>query len=459
MPPGVMLEVETLLALTPTMRPEDLAIPFTLCALLAALFAVMHRCSRLAGKNQAWKDVRSATQSNTRALQRIDESLAAMADGLHRVKQLERLLQEALATQEKMLAAQKQTLDVVAKSGRALEHANASLTSLADGLQNVDATLDTLALSFAGRVDDAPRSWTDHEAGAPPERPRMKALSARRVPANQATSGATTADSAAARASARASARGRTEGGGPAAAVLPQASSIEKDNATSFQVPLQASSFAESTGIEDSQLDWRPKAGALPDKPAPSSIARYDDGDIASSTPCRRDNAIGPVPRAPPRHHPRRSSPSPARPISNARESKRRAMTSAWRSDQTVGSNSNMKPTSLSQIASASAPPEHRPRTNSAGPLQIASASAPPKHRRRTDSAGSAKPISSSRTKEVKFYLSSGSLFYANVVEKQAKRDALLSRCASPPRSSPPRSPPCSPMVAAFGSLTQWARS
>ena len=217
-----------LLAVPPTMCPENLAIPFALCILLAALFAVMHRCSRLAGKNRAWKEVQRATQSNTRALRSIDKSLKAMTGGLHRVRKFESLLQEVLATQEKMLAAQKQTRDVVAKSGRALEHVNASLTSLADRLLRVDATLETLALSLAGRVD-APWSLpcevagieacptllfldstsgvgcesTDHGAGAPRERPRMKTLSARRVTASQARSDATTADCAAARASAR----------------------------------------------------------------------------------------------------------------------------------------------------------------------------------------------------------------------------------------------------------------
>jgi hypothetical protein len=437
-----------------SMTPEDLVVPFILCVLMAALFAVMHCCRRVECH------IEEVLVENKQARKELCRALTSMADGLHRVEQFEGLLCELLARQEQMLAVQKQTCDATEIIGHALRRVDASLTSLADGLLRVDATFETLALSLAVQVDaphslpcaaaeidarptfrflhsiagiDSDSESADHEAGAPRERPRMKALPAGRVPTTkQETSGTTTADCASAHTDHRTQGKAHNAGGRQTtAARLPPASSIDNDNAKSSQPP----SFLELTGIQDPRLDWRPRA--LPDKPALSSIARPDDGGIAVSTLGRRDDVMDPVPhpvRPPPKRADKEFLSRDDRAAGPPDRAARGARMSNWRSAPNFGSNMKRK-----------------------DPLRISTtetfityvSSAPPKHRRR---ASSAKPVSSAKRS-----LSSGSLFYANVVEQQAKRDAReAAKLAGAARSeSPP--PACSPIAAALQGVKKWA--
>ena len=87
------------------MTPEDLVVPFTTCVLMAALFAVMHRCRRVENHIEA------VLAEKKQARKELSRALTSMADRLHRVEQLEGLLYEVLARQEQMLAVQKQTCD------------------------------------------------------------------------------------------------------------------------------------------------------------------------------------------------------------------------------------------------------------------------------------------------------------------------------------------------------------
>ena len=422
---------------------------------MAALFAVLHRCRRVECH------IEEVLVENKQARKELCRALTSMADGLHRVEQFEGLLCELLARQEQMLAAQKQTRDATENIGHALRRVDASLTSLADGLLRVDATFETLALSLAvdaphslpyaaAEIEDRPTfrflhsiagivaydsdsESADHEAGAPRERPRMKALLAGRVPTTkQVTSGITTADCASAHTDHRTQGVAYNAGGRQTtAARLPPASSIDNDNAKSSQPP----SFVELTGIQDPRLDWRPRA--LPDKPALSSIARPDDGGIAVSTLGRRDDVMDPVPhpvRPPPKRADKEFLSRDDRAAGPPDRAARGALLSNWRSAPNFGSNMKRK-----------------------DPLRISTtetcityvSSAPPKHRRR---ASSAKPVSSAKRS-----LSSGSLFYANVIEQQAKRDAReAAELAGAARSgSPP--PACSPIAAALQGVKKWA--
>jgi hypothetical protein len=441
------------------MTPEDLVVPFTTCVLMAALFAVMHRCRRVENHIEA------VLAEKKQARKELSRALTSMADRLHRVEQLEGLLYEVLARQEQMLAAQKQTRDATEKSDHALRRVDASLTSLADGLLRVDATFETLALRLAVQVD-APRSLpcaaaeiearptfhflhstagfvtydsdcesADHEAGTPRECPRMKAIpaAAGRVPTKQLTSGTTTADCASAHTD------HRTQGGPhnagtrqTTAARLPPASSMDNDKAKSSQPP----SFLELTGFQDPRLDRRPRA--LPDKPALSSIARHDDGNIAGSTLGLRDDAMDPLPhpvRPPPRRADKEFLSRDDRAAGPPDRAARGARMLNWRSTPVLGRNMMRQ-----------------------GPLRIPTtdtyvSSAPPKHRRRSSSTSSAKPVS-------KRSLSSGVLFYAHVVEQQAKRDAReAAKLAGAARSEspPPRVPACSPIAAALQGVKKWA--